>query len=368
MAVLTFYEFIRFPQTELSRQRAAMTQRTDWVDYAKGIGIILVVYGHLLSSGFHAGLAVPQHFFLLSDSLVYSFHMPLFFFLAGLFAGQSCRKRGLKKFLVNKLEIIAYPYLIWSFLQASVELAFASQSFRGATYGQLLAIPYLPWAQFWFLYALLAMYVAFGMFSLLGKYFHVFLLITACVLFVRPINSEIMAMHGFSTGFLFFVIGALAKEFFGNSGTFTQKTIPPVITLVSLFIFAGSGWYIFERVIAPTRLTDGSHPFYFLYLAGLGITMCMGLAQYLAGKKWCKWLRILGRYSLQIYLVHMLAGVGARIILLNVLQIYNPVIHMIVGVGAGLMVPILLYRITLKMNFPYLFTWRRMATGTEGEQ
>ena len=59
--------------------------RKDWVDYAKGIGIILVVYGHLLSSGYHAGLSIPKHFFELSDSIVYTFHMPLFFLLSGLF-------------------------------------------------------------------------------------------------------------------------------------------------------------------------------------------------------------------------------------------------------------------------------------------
>ncbi len=334
-----------------------MAQRTDWVDYAKGIGIILVVYGHLLSSGFHAGLAIPEHFFLLSDSLVYSFHMPLFFFLAGLFAVQSCRKRGLKKFLVNKLEIIAYPYLIWSFLQATVELLFSGHSFRGATFGQLLAIPYLPWAQFWFLYALLAMYVVFGIFSRLNRSFFIpALLAVGAVLFIWPINSEIMAMHGFSTGFLFFVFGVLAREYLGNVEICTEKRHSAVAAFVLLFVFAGSGGYIFERVIAPTRLTDGSHPFIFLYLAGLGIAMCIGFAQYLAGKKWCNWLKILGRYSLQIYLVHMLAGVGARIFLFNVLQIQNPVVHMIVGVGAGVTVPILLYRVTLKMRFPYLFS------------
>ncbi|HEX2995384.1 MAG TPA: acyltransferase family protein, partial [Anaerolineales bacterium] len=54
--------------------------RADWVDYAKGIGIILVVYAHLLSSAYHAGLKIPQDFFAYSDSIVYSFHMPLFFF------------------------------------------------------------------------------------------------------------------------------------------------------------------------------------------------------------------------------------------------------------------------------------------------
>ena len=58
--------------------------RIDWVDYAKGIGILLVVYGHLLSSVFHKGIQIPKHFFELSDSIVYSFHMPMFFFLSGL--------------------------------------------------------------------------------------------------------------------------------------------------------------------------------------------------------------------------------------------------------------------------------------------
>ena len=103
-----------------------MEQRTDWVDYGKGIGIILVVYAHLLSSGYNAQLNISEHFFLLSDSIVYSFHMPLFFFLAGLFVEQSYSKRGATKFLVNKVKYIAYPYLIWSFLQAGIELFFSA--------------------------------------------------------------------------------------------------------------------------------------------------------------------------------------------------------------------------------------------------
>ena len=48
----------------------AMTpaQRLDWLDMAKGIGMILVVYGH--SYG-------PSNYY------VYLFHMPLFFILSG---------------------------------------------------------------------------------------------------------------------------------------------------------------------------------------------------------------------------------------------------------------------------------------------
>ena len=103
-----------------------MFSRIEWVDYAKGIGIILVVYAHLLSSGYHAGLDIKESFFFFSDSLVYSFHMPLFFLLAGLFAGQSYLKRGVKSFLVHKVQVLGYPCLIWSVIQLVVECFFSN--------------------------------------------------------------------------------------------------------------------------------------------------------------------------------------------------------------------------------------------------
>lgn len=46
-------------------------QRLDWVDVARGIGIIAVVVGHVWTRG-------P-----LRDAM-YSFHMPLFFLLSGM--------------------------------------------------------------------------------------------------------------------------------------------------------------------------------------------------------------------------------------------------------------------------------------------
>ena len=54
------------------------TKRLDWIDIAKGIGIILVVLGHTLvpqvrETGFAGFLWI----------FIYNFHMPLFFFLSG---------------------------------------------------------------------------------------------------------------------------------------------------------------------------------------------------------------------------------------------------------------------------------------------
>ena len=62
-----------------------MQERNVWVDYAKAIGIILVVYGHVARGVFNAGLPMDEGEFVLVDSIIYSFHMPLFFFLSGLF-------------------------------------------------------------------------------------------------------------------------------------------------------------------------------------------------------------------------------------------------------------------------------------------
>ena len=50
-------------------------KRIDWIDYSKGIAILLVIFGHTISSG---GSQLEQ---ALRGS-IFSFHMPLFFILS----------------------------------------------------------------------------------------------------------------------------------------------------------------------------------------------------------------------------------------------------------------------------------------------
>jgi fucose 4-O-acetylase-like acetyltransferase len=80
-----------------------MSERSAWVDYAKAIGVFLLVYGHVARGVFHAGIQIDEKLYRLTDSIIYSFHMPLFFFLSGLFflrlpeqerADRSIRQQG----------------------------------------------------------------------------------------------------------------------------------------------------------------------------------------------------------------------------------------------------------------------------------
>lgn len=75
-------------------------ERYKWIDIVKGIGIFLVVLGHMPS--------MPNFLHL----WIFSFHMPLFFFLSGfLFT-----PRSLKEHLKRKTKSLIFPYIIYSVL------------------------------------------------------------------------------------------------------------------------------------------------------------------------------------------------------------------------------------------------------------
>lgn len=94
--------------------------RSNIVDIVKGIAIILVVYGHTAQGMGHRGWWTgPAADF--SDVFIYSFHMPAFFFVAGLFVTGSIAKRGAKRFTTEKLKTILYPYLLMCVITAALE-------------------------------------------------------------------------------------------------------------------------------------------------------------------------------------------------------------------------------------------------------
>ena len=86
----------------------------------KGIAIILVVYGHTAQGMTHRGWWVgPGASF--SHTFVYSFHMPAFFFVSGLFVTGSIAKRGSRRFTIDKLKTILYPYVLLAIIGVALE-------------------------------------------------------------------------------------------------------------------------------------------------------------------------------------------------------------------------------------------------------
>lgn len=81
-------------------------KRNKKIDIAKGIGIILVVFAHILAS-------TPPYV----GNIIYYFHMPLFFFLAGVTALYSYNENmNFKEFVKKKIVGILIPYFIFSLI------------------------------------------------------------------------------------------------------------------------------------------------------------------------------------------------------------------------------------------------------------
>jgi fucose 4-O-acetylase-like acetyltransferase len=95
------------------------------LDIVKGLAIILVVYGHVMGGMASRGL-VNLPFQRFTYALVYSFHMPAFFFVSGLLArlGPAAPAPALPLMRQRAAQIL-WPYLLWSGI-AFVTLPFLS--------------------------------------------------------------------------------------------------------------------------------------------------------------------------------------------------------------------------------------------------
>jgi fucose 4-O-acetylase-like acetyltransferase len=106
--------------TSETREPITSGTRSNIVDIVKGIAIALVVYGHTAQGMIHRDWWVgPGAIF--SDEFIYSFHMPAFFFVSGLFVMSSLAKRGGRQFAVDKVKTILYPYLLFAVISATLE-------------------------------------------------------------------------------------------------------------------------------------------------------------------------------------------------------------------------------------------------------
>ena len=87
-------------------------QREKYIDLAKGIGIIMVIFCHIISVYDLTSLEFIFDF-------CYSFHMPLFFFITGYCLGLK-KDTGEKPLFLKNLKKVGLtlflPYLVWSFV------------------------------------------------------------------------------------------------------------------------------------------------------------------------------------------------------------------------------------------------------------
>lgn len=87
----------------------AKVERIDYLDELRGFAILLFVLGHIYLPFTQLGTLYPV------AEAIYSFHMPLFFFISGYLCEMTNRLDvlGFSKFIKKKFIALIVPYLFW---------------------------------------------------------------------------------------------------------------------------------------------------------------------------------------------------------------------------------------------------------------
>ena len=318
-----------------------MQNRDHWVDYAKGLGILLVVIGHVSRGAFHGGVPMDADVFKLVDSVIYSFHMPLFFFLSGIFFIPSLNKYGRRRLILDKMDTVFYPYVIWSLIQGVIEVFLSRYKTAKTSMVDVLSLLWQPRAQFWFLYVLLLIFIVMALcyrerrgiiswilpLALVGAWalrFHV----------AMPFPIDFLATY-----LIYFYIGTTTPRWLSQI-----QQHAGLASIFSALIFSTLAWVYHIKL--GHVFSDPSLLALPLAVSGIGLVCSLSVMISKRAHQTTTWIKRIGIYSMPIYLMHILAGSGVRIVLSKFMYIDDATVHIVLGTVIGIALPLVVVRLT----------------------
>ncbi len=335
--------------------------RMAWVDYLRGIAIVLVVYRHVLLGLQNSGMAPPTGF-LDANIMFFSFRMPLFFILSGIFITGSLAKKSLGRIIYSKFELLLYPYLIWSVIQITIQIAATHWTNSQRHLIDYTFIFYQPKEldQFWYLPALFNSTLIYLLTKTKLKLHGWMQIVLGLVLyFLSQYCRKITMMSDWMEFYIFFAIGDTISTFFfrENVQAFLKNRWTFLILLP--FFIATQFYYLHLYNASPGNDVP---LLLFLPIALFGcLTMCT-LAYRLEAWNIMRFLRVLGFHSLYIYVMHVIVAAFVRAVLTKIFGLHQPIALLFIGIALASTVPVMIYNLLIfEKPLFFLFALHRYA-------
>lgn len=322
-----------------------LTERTHYIDIARGIAIILVVIGH--------GISEYSTGFTTLENIIYSFHMPLFFVISGLVFRI---KDGdiFTAFAKKRARGLMLPYLLFAALIFASHLAeklvfhtdsrfFAELKTPAGIANTLLLTTKSVFSNLWFLPCMLAAQLI--LFALLKYGKSKWLTAVLCtapaliIIFLSPQISLPLCLETALVSVAFLFLGTKVKPLVQS------RAVPLLIIFTAGFAAARSIWALCcEQAAFSYYNVQFDAPWLFVPLAICGSMLVIELSAII---KSSRVLELLGRHSLYIFGFHYLvqnilriivekSGLGInKIILLTVTTIINLALCTVLSVVWG---------------------------------
>ena len=334
-------------------------KRDSTIDIAKGIAIVAIVLGHVIrglaSSGMINGGGTLVSYV---DSFLYMFHLSVFAFLSAIFVSRSVGREGVHRYLRSRDATFFYLYIVWSLLQGVVKILTSSFVNSPMTVTDMFTF-WVPEGQLWFLPWLIVMTtMAASIRPWRSRIASIVTLLVAGIVSVLfwGINGPVAGTQGLGLTFFYFCGLIWGFDRFLPFLRKFSRTSTAALALLGTFVF--TSLVLLTEAVPPASSVLERPPLAILlgFIASwVGVFSVFLIARLM--DSWVRmfsWLAFIGQRTLEIFLAHIMATSGVRIIL-SVAGVETVWIHVLAGTITGVTFPLLLWWTLSRIRFPWLF-------------
>jgi uncharacterized membrane protein YcfT len=317
-------------------------KRVDWVDYAKGICIVMVVMMHsTLGVEAAAGRESWLHALV---AFAKPFRMPDFFLISGLFLARVI-DRDWRLYFDRKVVHFAYFYVLWMTIQFVFKAPGLAAQDGVTAVISLYAVSFIePFGTLWFIYLLPIFFIVS---KLTRRVPPIIVWVIAAALEIAPIATGWTVIDEFAGRFVYFYTGYVVAPHIFRLARFVTDAAP-ARTAVALL-----SWAVLNGILVFTGLAGLPVLSLALGLAGAMAIVC--IAALLAQTDIANCLRYCGRHSIVIYLAFFLPMAATRALLLKSGFIADVGTMAVLVTLAGVIGPLLLYWLMRGTALRFLF-------------
>ncbi|QGM98777.1 acyltransferase family protein [Methylocystis parvus] len=324
------------------------TERVDWVDYAKGWCIILVVMMHSTLGVEEALDGVTWlHGFI---DWARPFRMPDFFLVAGLFLSRTIN-RPWRDYLDRKVLHFVYFFVLWTLIQGLPKFALADGD-PFSILGSLAFAMIEPFGTLWFIYLLPIFFVTT---KLLRRTPPEAVLLVAAALQISNLYTGSTVIDEFAGRFVYFYAGYLfAPQVFCLAEKARRNMGRTAVVI--------GAWAVINGLAVD--MGYAALPGVSLMLGFVGAAAVVSTSAMLAQTRALAPLRRLGGQSLAIYLAFFLPMAAARTVLLKTGLVPDGGATALIVTAAGVLVPTFVRTAARGTVFAFLFerpSWMRAS-------
>lgn len=288
-----------------------MKKRNGYIDFLKGIAIILVVFGHNIQYGSGSNYLQNEFFFdNIIFKFIYSFHMPLFAIISGYLFFLTIKKYNTKMVIIKKIRSLLVPLLTCCTLNILVISLNYYLEYKRIPPNLLENFMYLLSNSLWFLPAMfISSIIVLLIEKIKFKYKDIMYIIITIVMMILP-NYLYFPLYFYM--FPYFAVGYLYNKFKGPTAFNKIKNNHLVMLLIIMLFGITLSFYNYDSYIYTSSLSILNNKKQILidlyrYIIGfLGIIVIVYISSFIYEKCKNKFIRLIekiGKLSIGIYIL-----------------------------------------------------------------